>query len=45
MKKFFLKLEEIFVAATFAEEGIFETVQPNDSHSVVREPAYQQIPM
>ena len=37
MKKFFLKLEEIWITATFAEESIYETGLHVDQNSMPRE--------
>jgi len=37
MKKFFLKLEEIWVTATFAEESIYEAELLTDQDSKIHE--------
>jgi hypothetical protein len=43
MKKFFLKLEEIWVAAAFAEEGVYETERLSTQRPIIRDSAYRQI--
>jgi len=37
MKKFFIKLEEIWITATFAEESIYEAELPTNQGSEIRE--------
>jgi len=37
MKKFFIKLEEIWITAAFAEEGICEVDLRTDQNSMIRE--------
>jgi len=45
MKKFFIMLEEIWVAVAFAEEGVYETALLNETQSAIRETAHQHVAM
>ena len=42
MKKFFLKLEEIWITSTFAEEGVYETDQLSDQSYLIHESMCRQ---
>jgi len=42
MKKFLLKIEEIWITSTFAEEGIYEADRLPDQGYLIHEPACRQ---